>query len=92
MVDEAVFISGFVFSLQIWGYAVHGHSDLAIMAEQRPDDQTFLSNWWDRTPTDIAHERIDRGNGWEPVPLWWALRGARGREDFMQQFDGQADG
>jgi hypothetical protein len=58
----------------IWGYHVGGEPDgIAMMAEQ-PGARTICGKvWWDRDRYGLKDEWIDRGNGWEPVPEFWAL-------------------
>lgn len=61
-------------NIGIWGYDVWGEPDgIAMMAEQA-GGRTFTGGvWWDRDREALKDEWVDRGNGWEPVPDWWAL-------------------
>lgn len=66
---EDIKVRGFLFSFDVFGYSVSGHEKVAWRVCEEPADDFEM---WDRTARDIANETI---NG-EPVPLWWALRGA----------------
>jgi hypothetical protein len=67
---EYVPVNGWHFQVAIWGYSIQGDvlEQDALMAEY--EDSYPL---WDRTRRDLASSAIDRGNGWEPVPDWYAL-------------------
>jgi YD repeat-containing protein len=60
------------FQFLIWGYAVEGDvtENDALLAEGAPSHRTR----WDYDRRGLSSARIDRGNGWEPVPDWWALQ------------------
>lgn len=60
------------FQFLIWGYATEGDvmEHDALLAEGQSQYRTR----WDRTRHELNDARIDRGNGWERVPDWWALQ------------------
>lgn len=59
------------FQFLIWGYAVEGDvtEHDAMLAEGQGEFRTR----WDRTRYQLNTAMLDRGNGWERVPDWWAL-------------------
>lgn len=75
-------MSGFDLGLRLFGCSVHGYEPLAVrVCEDRETRPGWDYAWWDRTADDLTRERIDRndGQGFQPVPLWWALVGCRGQ-------------
>lgn len=60
------------FQLLIWGYSVEG--DVAEHDALLAENDGVTRTLWDRTRREMSNARIDRGNGWEPLPDWWALQ------------------
>lgn len=60
------------FQLLIWGYCVEG--DVCEHDARLAEGDEFRMTQWDRTRSEMSNARIDRGNGWEPLPDWWALQ------------------
>lgn len=60
------------FQFLIWGYAIDGDvmEHDALLAE---GDSIHMTRW-DKTRMGLTGHMIDRGNGWERVPDWWALQ------------------
>lgn len=60
------------FQLLMWGYSIEGDvlEHDALLAE----GQSYHRTRWDRTRMGLIGHMIDRGNGFEPVPDWWALQ------------------
>ena len=67
---EYVPLNGWHFQVAIWGYSLLGDvlEQDALMGEYQ--DSYPL---WDQTRRDLDSCVIDRGNGWERVPDWYAL-------------------
>ncbi|MGH9023888.1 MAG: hypothetical protein ACRDV9_12445 [Acidimicrobiia bacterium] len=63
----------FDFQVMVWGHAVLGEiaEPNALLVEQEWPPSTHL---WDLTYEDLEYTAIDRGNGWEKPPYWYALR------------------
>lgn len=57
---------------RIWGFSILGDvcERDAVIAER---GDLVNGGLWDQTKRDLARSAIDRGQGWESAPDWWAF-------------------
>lgn len=73
-------LEDYAVNMGLFGYDCWGPdrtNRIAGLSELRLDRTVAVDwyGWWDLTALDLDNQLIDRGNGWERAPDWWALRG-----------------
>lgn len=75
---ESYRLGGFELAMRLWGWSCSGWDRLAFVCELQEHERSEDMQYWDQTAADLKTQTL---NGY-PVPEWWALAGARGRQDF----------
>ena len=71
-------LTEWLFQHRVWGWSLIGNEPDPRDALRNP---AFIAEgyerdgWWDHDWTWLGFQKIDRGDGWQKVPDWWALAG-----------------